>query len=391
MPDTVLGLRRDDNQQTLPNGLLPRTLSPSSVLSDSNYSPDSFAMSGKEDVSEHDVENAENNQDKPRLTIRQLREAAQKEALAKELAKRSQTPGDIQTRGAAAPKKKKPSIFGGLFQVREPTQIALNQVAAQMIAQHGSTSATKVPNVRLEKMPEFVPKVNSKWDGIPESVKQKEKKEKENSKQKARRDSFFATDSKPGNSRNSSSTTASSFGGYGNSSGSQGTSSRSRFYAQSVNSSGDLASQQRTDPSIFSRTSTSHSTAASTTDDCASSPRWPSSSAVEAQFTYGNGLDPALPKTTATNRAFDLQPLPKKSYETTDSSRLPKSSTINRPPISPTAAAERGYSWESIDWAQAARSYIAPSARVVPLLSPSAICSAQGPSATLPSELETPS
>ncbi|EXJ57760.1 uncharacterized protein A1O5_12318 [Cladophialophora psammophila CBS 110553] len=201
--------------------------------------------------------------EKPRLTIRELREAAQKESLASQVVKAAQNSHQTQRKSNAAPQKKKPSIFGGLFQVREPTQIALDQVAAQMIAQHGSTSATKVPNVRLEKMPHFVPKVNSKWDGIPESAKQRERKEKEKEKDRAKKESFFFSESKARSddgkdkrrtnvgSRNSSSTTGSSFGPHGNSSCSQSASSRARFFAQSVCSSGDLASQQRMDASTI--------------------------------------------------------------------------------------------------------------------------------------------
>lgn len=82
--------------------------------------------------------------------------------------------------------KKKSSILGGLF-TKEPTQVALNQVAAQMIAQHGSTSATKVPNVSMTKMPKNVPKVNSKWDGIPDPFKAKEKREKDRVRSTKRR------------------------------------------------------------------------------------------------------------------------------------------------------------------------------------------------------------
>ncbi|KEF58436.1 uncharacterized protein A1O9_06362 [Exophiala aquamarina CBS 119918] len=155
------------------------------------------------------------------------------------------------------PQKKKTSLFGGLFQMKEPTQVALNQVAAQMIAQHGSISPAKVPNVRLEKMPEHVPKVNSKWDGVPDSVKQREKHEREAAKTPKKElfsvnasrslSSGTGEDSRRRlNSRNSSSTTG-SFSSHGRSVASNGTSARGRFYAQSVNSSGDLASQQRPD------------------------------------------------------------------------------------------------------------------------------------------------
>jgi len=190
------------------------------------------------------------------LSIKQLREAAQEAAQnnVNQNTAQKQKP-ELVKMATSAPQKKKSSLFGGLFQVREPTQVALNQVAAQMIAQHGSINPTKVPNVRLEKMPEHVPKVNSKWDGVPDCVKQREKREKEAAKS-GKKDLFSVNpprslSSGTGgdgrgklNSRNSSSTTG-SFSSRGRSVGSNGTSARRGFYAQSVNSSGDLASQQR--------------------------------------------------------------------------------------------------------------------------------------------------
>jgi hypothetical protein len=193
-----------------------------------------------------DRQNGEGPQEKPRLTIRELREAAQN-AVQTNQEKTLPTPV-----ASPAQQKKRTSIFGSLFQVREPTQVALNQVAAQIIAQHGSTSPTKVPNVRGEKMPDFVPKVNSKWDGVPDPVKQKEKKGKEVAGSPSRDSSSFDQrfrgqegKARGRSSRNSSSTTG-SFGSRGRSSGSHTTSTRARFYAQIVNSSGDLASQQQT-------------------------------------------------------------------------------------------------------------------------------------------------
>lgn len=168
-----------------------------------------------------------------------------------------------------APFKKK-SLFGGLFAVREPTQIALGQVAAQLAAQHGSTSATKVPNVRMEKMPDHVPKVNSKWDGIPDAIKQREKREKELAKAAKRQSLAVSVNasttrsrssealSRPSDSRNSDRSDLS----LGSRSGvhrhnSSRTPNPHRFYAQSVNSSGDLAAQLRDDSDCQS-TSDSH-------------------------------------------------------------------------------------------------------------------------------------
>ncbi|KAK5304562.1 hypothetical protein LTR99_003625 [Exophiala xenobiotica] len=203
-------------------------------------------------------------QDKPRLSIRQLREQAHHKVLEQNVRQslQEQRVQDAKsTQPAQQPQqKKKSSLFGGLFQVKEPTQVALNQVAAQLISQHGSTSATRVPNVSMEKMPDFVPKVNSKWDGIPESVKKMERDRKARERgqdNSTRRDSGIYSDYEfPGQeerdrgrahlkSRNSSSTTG-SFGSRGRSSGSHTNSTRARFYPPSVNSSGDLASQQRT-------------------------------------------------------------------------------------------------------------------------------------------------
>ena len=109
-------------------------------------------------------------------------------------------------------------------------------------------------------MPDYVPKVNSKWDGIPEGVKKRERDRRQRERgqgNSTRRDSGIYSDYEfPSqeerdrgrahlNSRNSSSTTG-SLGSRGRSSGSHTNSTRARFYAPSVNSSGDLASQQRT-------------------------------------------------------------------------------------------------------------------------------------------------
>lgn len=194
---------------------------------------------------------------KPPLTIKELREAAQGAAQNNPNRNASKKKPELPNNVLPVQQKKKGSLFGGLFQVKEPTQVALNQVAAQMMAQHGSISPARVPHVRLEKMPEHVPKVNTKWDGVPEVVKQREKREKELAKA-SKKDLFSLDVSRSGSSgreddsrrrfdsRNSSSTTG-SFSSRGRSIGSNGKSARNRFYAQSANSSGDLASQQRAD------------------------------------------------------------------------------------------------------------------------------------------------
>ncbi|KAI1613340.1 hypothetical protein EDD36DRAFT_262674 [Exophiala viscosa] len=234
----------------------------------SNLDDDPVSDNHKGKGKEPDVEeDAAEGQGKPRLTIKQLREAAQN-------AVQTQQEQEEQPTSPQPQQRKRSSIFGSLFQVKEPTQVALNQVAAQMKAQHGSTNPTKVPNVRLEKMPEYVPKVNTKWDGIPESVKKIEKEKKARDKgQASKQDTLGFSDysmyQNRGrgqlNSRNSSSTTG-SFGSRGRSSGSYSNSARPHFYAHSVNSSGDLASQQRTDRPPH-RAASLHSQAASNTSE----------------------------------------------------------------------------------------------------------------------------
>jgi hypothetical protein len=158
----------------------------------------------------------------------------------------------------AFPPKKKPSMLGSLFATKEPTQIALNQVTAQIIAQHGSTSARKVPHVRMEKMPEHVPKVNSKWDGIPETIKERDRRTKERDKI-LKRQSAIAGSLRPTSIQSSEKQgrhlQSAGSSSRGSSRARSVTSRRSdprspnphKFYAQSVNSSGDLASQQRSE------------------------------------------------------------------------------------------------------------------------------------------------
>ena len=205
------------------------------------------------------------------------------------------------------PQKKKSSIFGGFFAAREPTQAALNQVAAQMIAQHGSTSAKQVPNVRMEKMPEHVPKVNAKWDGVPESIKQKERAEKDRQRALKRvslaagtRSSSADSNERRGRTQDSTDSrrTDTSHDLRTKSAHSRGSdrfrSNPHRFYAQSVNSSGDLASQQRSEdqgPSLAApiRAESTHS-------QSLRSPSGSSLPEIMAFFPEGIPMTPVVPE-----------------------------------------------------------------------------------------------
>lgn len=73
--------------------------------------------------------------------------------------------------------KKKGSFLSGIF-AKEPTISALANFEADVKAKYGAATPQAVPHVSSRKMPEHVPKVNTKWDGVPEVIKQREKEEK---------------------------------------------------------------------------------------------------------------------------------------------------------------------------------------------------------------------
>ena len=76
--------------------------------------------------------------------------------------------------------KKKTSFFSGLFSVKEPSAQALidyqRQMKKQSSSKNGRVRAVGIPGVSSATLPPTVPKVNSKWDGVPQSVKEKDKR-----------------------------------------------------------------------------------------------------------------------------------------------------------------------------------------------------------------------
>ncbi|MCJ1370120.1 hypothetical protein MMC20_001332 [Loxospora ochrophaea] len=79
--------------------------------------------------------------------------------------------------------KKKSSSFFKFLTVKEPStqawldyQESLRKQNAGQNKDNGRVSAVGLPMVSSAKLPRTVPKVNSKWDGVPESVKEKEKR-----------------------------------------------------------------------------------------------------------------------------------------------------------------------------------------------------------------------
>ncbi|KAF1837472.1 hypothetical protein BDW02DRAFT_595466 [Decorospora gaudefroyi] len=77
-------------------------------------------------------------------------------------------------------KKKKGSSVLGFLSLKEPSQVALEQFAEQQRKQNANSKGASTPQSKAssnsnyvgQKLPPNVPKVNSKWDGVPSSVKQ---------------------------------------------------------------------------------------------------------------------------------------------------------------------------------------------------------------------------
>lgn len=76
--------------------------------------------------------------------------------------------------------KKKSSFLSGLFSVKEPSAQALLEYQKQLLKPEDQGYKSRTPAVGLgvssAKLPPTVPKVNSKWNGIPQTAKEKEKK-----------------------------------------------------------------------------------------------------------------------------------------------------------------------------------------------------------------------
>lgn len=75
------------------------------------------------------------------------------------------------------PNKRKSAGVLGFLTLKEPSTYALDQFAEherKKAAQKGAKSvAAVIPGVSSQKLPDHVPKVNSKWDGLPEGARRK--------------------------------------------------------------------------------------------------------------------------------------------------------------------------------------------------------------------------
>lgn len=85
----------------------------------------------------------------------------------------------LSPRSAKLPKQKSSSFFSFLS-VKEPSTQAFEAYQEQMkkrgTTQNGRANAVGLPGVSSAKLPSTVPKVNSKWNGVPQTAKEKVKK-----------------------------------------------------------------------------------------------------------------------------------------------------------------------------------------------------------------------
>lgn len=87
-------------------------------------------------------------------------------------------PSSSAPRTPSNPTKKRSSFFTGMFGVKEPSAQALIDYQKQLLKQgNGRISAVGLPGVSSAKLPPTVPKTNSKWDGVPQTVKEREKQQ----------------------------------------------------------------------------------------------------------------------------------------------------------------------------------------------------------------------
>ena len=106
---------------------------------------------------------------------------------------------DSSAASVASPKaspgetKRKGNPLLGFFTVKEPSAQAFEEYQKAMRKKASSSNqralAARMPGVSSAKLPPSVPKVNSRWDGVPEALKDKEKRGKD----EARRHSFYGS------------------------------------------------------------------------------------------------------------------------------------------------------------------------------------------------------
>lgn len=282
--------------------------------------------------------------------------------------------------------QKKRSLFGGLFVSKEPTALALERLAAQLEAQHGELSARAIPGVSSSKLPQHVPKVNTKWDGVPEVLKEREKLLKEKARAAKRQSLAPSTrsrsveGSRPRNARpgerrplqnRSSSSTLSSF----DSRGRAGQQRNSQF-----GGSDEIRSPSKTPSSDPDRGRTIVQ-AASTKSQSLRSPSGSSLPRITAFFPSNIPSQPAVParfksasshtvgsQTTTSTGQTRVEPAESTIAAVPEHSSSPTGTPLDRSPVTPSPIAQHHSSEPSIlsNWNRADETIFVAAAADVP-------------------------
>lgn len=95
-------------------------------------------------------------------------------------------PPSLSSKTSSSIPRKRSKFFSGLFSVKEPSAQALQDYQRHLMKQGGGrVSAVGMPGVSSAKLPATVPKVNSKWDGVPQTLKEKEKEKQQDAASQA--------------------------------------------------------------------------------------------------------------------------------------------------------------------------------------------------------------
>lgn len=107
-------------------------------------------------------------------TIREAQATVPRRSSTSASVNRSETPAVVDDI-----KRRKHSSFLGFLSLKEPSTSALDDFARQQqkqaVAKGGRTTALGMPGISTQRLPPTVPKVNSKWDGLPSPIKDRAK------------------------------------------------------------------------------------------------------------------------------------------------------------------------------------------------------------------------
>ena len=265
----------------------------------------------------------------------------------------------------AGKKEKKGGSFFNFLSVKEPSAQAFedyqNQMRKKTQGRKGRPSAVGMPGVSSAKLPPTVPKVNTRWDGVPQALKEKEKekdKPKDPQRLSVSAESKKATPSRPGQlSRSGTSHSASSTSSgnrlaeiYGWSTPSSSSGSLAKDFALEHNKPKKTPSTTTlpettlfaTHPRLPPRSMSEQSPPiAELSDDIPPVPELPFSPAPYPELPPDSYLIPELPGETAPMPELPANPMPVRVkpqepfLDLTAFVRRPDSTNIGQTPVSP--------------------------------------------------------